>query len=219
MRQGVCSVLGPDRVHPLRYLSALLVSIVFISMVHAQGRQQPIRLCVSMLKNSSQEVVNPTWQRDQLIKAFERINKSKDVKKGKAAAIQAIPLASTEEPDTNVRDIGCGFVLHSNLVEVLRLGEPRISVPPPGAIAVGTRTGDPRAHPGDYRTATVEYRRVRAGNPETWPRAWSPGRVNHPRIRWFPSSWTRSPIALPTNYENPIPPRILSCFTLKKYRS
>jgi hypothetical protein len=129
MRQGVCSVLGPDRVHPLRYLSALLVSIVFISMVHAQGRQQPIRLCVSMLKNSSQEVVNPTWQRDELIKAFERINKSKDVKKGKAAAIQAIPLASTGEPDTNVRDKGCGFVLHSNLVEVLRLGEPRISVP------------------------------------------------------------------------------------------
>ena len=150
------------------YRYALLVSILFISMVHAQDRQEPIRVCVSMLKNSSPEFVNPTWQRNELIKAFERINKSKDVKKGKAAPIQAIPLESTEEPDTDVRDKECRFVLHTNLIEVLRLGEPRISIPPPGAIEVGTGPGDPRAYPEGYRTATVEYRIMRAGNPETW---------------------------------------------------
>ncbi|HKR86057.1 MAG TPA: hypothetical protein VJS37_17990, partial [Terriglobales bacterium] len=103
-----------------------------------------------MLKNSSREYVNPTWQRNELIKAFERINKSKDVKKGKAAAIQAIPLESTDEPDTDVRDKECRFVLHTNLTEVRRVGEPKISVPQSSAIEVGTRAGDPRAEPGDY---------------------------------------------------------------------
>ena len=104
----------------------------------------------------------------QLIKAFERINKSKDVKKGKAAPIKAIPLESTEEPDTDVRDKECAFILHTNLTEVLRVGEPKISVPPPGAVEVGTSAGDPRAYPADYWSATVDYRVMRAGNPETW---------------------------------------------------
>lgn len=152
----------------MRYLYALLVSILFISIVHAQNRQEPIRVCVSMLKNSSPEFVDPAWERNELIKAFERINKSKDVKKGKTAPIQAIPLESTDEPDSDVRDKECGFVLHTNLTEVLRLGEPKISVPQPGAVEVGTVAGDPRAYPADYRSATVEYRILRAGNPETW---------------------------------------------------
>jgi len=137
-------------------------------MVHAQDRHEPIRVCVSLLKNSSREFVNPAWQRNQLIKAFERINKSKDVKKGKAAPIQAIALDSTEEPDTDVRNNRCEFVLRTNLIEVLRMGDHKMSVPPPGAIQVGTTVGDPRAIPEDYRTATVEYRILRAGNPETW---------------------------------------------------
>ena len=152
----------------MRCVYASLVSILLISMVHAQDRHEPIRVCVSLLKNSSREFVNPAWQRNQLIKAFERINKSKDVKKGKAAPIQAIALDSTEEPDTDVRNNRCEFVLRTNLIEVLRMGDHKMSVPPPGAIQVGTTVGDPRAIPEDYRTATVEYRILRAGNPETW---------------------------------------------------
>jgi len=152
----------------MRYVYASLLSILLISMVHAQDKHEPIRVCVSLLKNSSREFVNPAWQRNQLIKAFERINKSKEVKKGKAAPIQAIPLDSTEEPDTDVRNNRCEFVLRTNLIEVLRMGDHKMSVPPPGAIQVGTTVGDPRAIPEDYRTATVEYRILRAGNPETW---------------------------------------------------
>ena|SRR6185503_11365199 len=67
----------------MRYLYPFLLSLLVISIVHAQDKQEPIRVCVSMLKNSSREYVNPTWQRNELIKAFERINKSKDVRKGK----------------------------------------------------------------------------------------------------------------------------------------
>lgn len=155
----------------MRYLHAFLLSILFVSLLHPQGRHEPIRVCVPVLKNSSREHVNPTWQRNLLIKAFERINKSKDVKKGKAAPVQAIALDSTEEPDPDVRDVRdneCEFVLHTDLIEVQHMGDHKISVPPPGAIEVGTTGGDPRAVPEDYRSATVEYRITRAGNPATW---------------------------------------------------
>jgi len=152
----------------MRYLYALLVSVLFVSLAHAQDRQQPIRVCVAMLKNSSPEFVDPAWQRNELIKAFERINKSKDVKKGKAAPIEAIPLESTDEPDPDVRDKDCRFVLHTNLTRVARLGEPKISIPQPSAVEVGTGPGDPRAYPAGFRDATVEYRVMRAGNPEAW---------------------------------------------------
>ena len=67
----------------MRYLYPFLLSLLVISIVHAQDKQEPIRVCVSMLKNISREYVNPTWQRNELIKAFERINKSEDVRKGK----------------------------------------------------------------------------------------------------------------------------------------
>ena len=152
----------------MRYLYPWVASILLISIVHAQGKQEPIRVCVSILKNSSLEFVNPTLQRDELIKAFERINKSKDVKKGKAAPIEAIPLESTDEPDPDVRDKDCRFVLHTNLTRVARLGEPKISIPQPSAVEVGTGPGDPRAYPAGFRDAAVEYRVMRAGNPEAW---------------------------------------------------
>jgi hypothetical protein len=152
----------------MRYLYALLVSILFISILQAQERQEPIRLCVAMLKNSSPEFVDPAWQRNELIKAFERINKSKDVKKGKAAPIEAISLESSDEPDTDVRDKDCKFVLHTNLTRIVQLGGPKISIPQPSAVEVATGPGDPRAYPADFRDATVEYRVMRVGNQETW---------------------------------------------------
>jgi hypothetical protein len=149
-------------------VSTLLLSILFVSTAHAQERPEPIRVCVATLENSSRQIVSPTWQRNQLIKAFERINKSKDVKKGKAAAIEAIALESTIGPDPDVREKNCRYVLYTNLTEVLRVGEPQISLPPPGAVEVGTGAGNPRAYPPDYQSATVQYRIVRAGNLETW---------------------------------------------------
>jgi len=146
-----------------RHLSARRTGCI----VHAQDRQEPIRLRVSMLKNGSPEFVNPTLQRNELIKAFERMNKSKDVKKGKAAPIEAIPLESTEEPDPDVRDKDCEFVLHTNLTEVVRAGTPEISIPPPGAVEVGG-ISDPRAYPADYHSATVTYRIVRSAEITNW---------------------------------------------------
>jgi len=74
----------------MRQLSALLSSILLMSFAHAQIRPQPIRLCISAIQNSSRTVVDTTWQRNQLIRAFERNNKSKDVTKGKAARVETV---------------------------------------------------------------------------------------------------------------------------------
>jgi hypothetical protein len=146
--------------------SPLLLSLVFISASNAQKGPELIRLCVATLENSSLYNVNPAGQRDQLIKAFERINKSKDVKKGKAAGIDPVPLESTKGPDPAVRQNDCRFVLYTNLTRVQRAGE--ISVPPAGAVAAGARVGDAQAYPADYHSATIEYRVTQAGDPHTW---------------------------------------------------
>ena len=156
----------------MRRLSGLLVSILVTSflvtsMVQAQKRPDVIRVCVARLKNSTPHIVNETWQRDQLVKAFERINKSKDVKNGKAAPIEAIPLELREGSDPEVRDKDCQFVLYTNLTEVLRAGAPEIIIPPPGAVEVGG-VSDPRAYPADYHGATVTYRMVRSGEIANW---------------------------------------------------
>jgi hypothetical protein len=153
----------------MRRLSALLLSTLFlVSIIHAQGRPEPVRLCVATVENSSRHIVSPTWQRNQLIKAFERINKSKDVKKGKVPKIETVALDSTGEPDSTVREKNCAFVLSTNLTEVFRTDRPSVSLPPPGAIQVGTEMGDPRAYPSDYHTATVNYTLMRAGNLKAW---------------------------------------------------
>ena len=156
----------------MRPRSALLLSILFTSIAHAADRPEPIRLCVAVLENSSRHVVNPAWQRNQLVKALERNNKNKEVKQGKAARIEAVALESTSGPDPDVREKNCRFALFTNLTEVMRAGAPQVSLPPAGAVEVGTGPGDPRAYPPDYNTATVEYRLTRTGNPEPWASGW-----------------------------------------------
>jgi hypothetical protein len=134
----------------------------------AQEKPAPVRVCVATLENTSRHIVSPAWQRNQLVRALERTNKSKDVKKGKAPKIEAVALDSAGEADSTVREKNCGFVLYTNLTEVLQAGAPSISIPPPGAVAVGTTVGDPRAYPPDYHSATVNYQLLRAGNLHPW---------------------------------------------------
>jgi hypothetical protein len=50
----------------------------------------------------------------------------------------------------------------------MQAGTPSVSLPPPGAVQVGTGPGDPRAYPEDYNTATVNYDLLRAGDPKPW---------------------------------------------------
>ena len=152
----------------MRRILALTVVAVLAPFLTAQEKPAPVRVCVATLQNTSRDIVNTTWQRDQLVRALERTNKNKDVKKGKAPRIDAVAMDSSGEPDTTVREKNCRFVLHTDLTEVWQAGTPSVSVPPPGAVAVGTRTGDPRAFPTDYRNATLNYDLMRAGDPKPW---------------------------------------------------
>jgi hypothetical protein len=152
----------------MRRIAPLILLLVLLPVLNAQDKPEPVRICVATLENSSHHIVNPAWQRTLLVKALERTNKSKEVKKGKAPKIETVALDSSGEPDSTVREKNCAFVLYTNLTEVLQAGRPSVSVPPPGAIQAGTGMGDPRAYPPDYQSATVNYRLVRAGNLKPW---------------------------------------------------
>ena len=152
----------------MRRLSALVSSILLASFAHAQNNQEPIRLCVSTLQNSSRSAIDPTWQRNELIKAFERSNKGKDVAKGKAARIETVPLESNSETDPAVRDNECQFILHTNVVEVIDAGTSDISNAETHSIGIGATRDDPRAINSSDNRATVSYRIMRAGEVEQW---------------------------------------------------
>jgi hypothetical protein len=146
----------------MRRLLALLSLILLMSCAHAQNKLEPIRLCVSTVQNSSRSLVDMTWQRDQLIKAFERINKGKDVTKGKAARIETVQLESYSETDPAVRENDCQFILHTNLTEIIHAGTSDMTTRP-RSVQVGNAGGDSRANPSDSNSATVEYRIMQAG--------------------------------------------------------
>jgi hypothetical protein len=146
----------------------LLSSILLASFVHAQNTPEPIRLCVSALQNSSRNAVDTTWQRNQLIRAFERNNKGKDVTKGKAVRIETVLLESNSETDPAVRENNCQFILHTNLVEVIDAGTTDIGNSRPRPIVIGSAPNDPHANASNDNRATVSYRIMRAGELEPW---------------------------------------------------
>ena len=150
----------------MRQLSTLVSSFLLMSLAHAQYKSEPIRLCVSTLQNSSRTVVDTAWQRDQLIKAFERNNKGKDVAKGKATRIETVLLESNTETDPAVRENNCQFILHTNVVEVIDAGTSDIGIPP-RSVVVGS-PHDPRANAPNDNRATVSYRIMRAGELKEW---------------------------------------------------
>jgi hypothetical protein len=142
--------------------------LMLMSSAHAQNKPDPIRLCVSTLQNSSHNPIDTTWQRNQLIKAFERANKGKDVTKGKSARIETVVLESNSETDPAVREQNCQFVLHATVIEVIDAGTSDMGNPRPRSIRVGSAPGDPRAGAPDDNRATVSYRIMRAGELEEW---------------------------------------------------
>ena len=152
----------------MRRLSALLSSIFLISIASAQSKPELIRLCVSTIKNSSLNALNMAWQRNQLVKAFERMNKSKDVTKGKAARVETVLLESNTETDPAVRENNCQFILHVNLIELEHPGSTDMGTPRPRAVEIGSARGEPGSNTPDENRASVEYRIMRAGELGAW---------------------------------------------------
>ena len=152
----------------MRQLSVMLLPLLLMSLAHAQNKLEPIRLCVSTLQNSSRSAIDAKWQRDQLIKAFERNNKGKDVAKGKAPRIETIMLDSSSETDPAVRENDCQFILHTNVVEIIDAGTSEISDPRPHSVGIGSAPNDPGGISANDNCATVRYRIMRAGEVEPW---------------------------------------------------
>jgi hypothetical protein len=149
-------------------IPVLMLISMLMSSAHAQNKLERIRLCVSTLQNSSHSLINPTWQRNQLIKALERANKGKDVTKGKVARIETALLESNTETDPAVREQNCQFILHTNVIEVIDAGTSDMGNPRPRSIQVGSAPADPRTGTPDDNRATVSYRIMRAGELEEW---------------------------------------------------
>jgi hypothetical protein len=152
----------------LRCVLAVVLSFPFAL---AAQNPEPIRLCVAALENRSHSPVSAEWQQKELIRALERTNKHKEVKKGTAARITAVALESTSGPDAKMQKEGCGFVLYTELVDVQSVGTPRVGTNPPGAIGTSVTVGKVYEPPDMRRLlhdATVNYRIVRSGDPESW---------------------------------------------------
>ena len=152
----------------MRRLSCLLLSVLVTSMLQAQKKPDVSRVCVATLKNSTPQIVNATWQRNVLVKAFERINKGKDVTKGKVARIETVLLESDTETDPAVRENNCQFILHTNLIELVHSGSTDMGTPRPRPVEIGSARGDPGANASDENRASVEYRVMRAGELGVW---------------------------------------------------
>jgi hypothetical protein len=156
----------------MRHLLLLLLAVVFSSpFALAAQNPEPVRLCVAVLENRSHQAVTPEWQQKEFIRALERTNKNKEVKKSTAARITAVALESTSGPDAKVQKEGCGFVLYTELVDVQSVGTARVGTTPPGAIGTSVTVGKVYEPPDLRRLlhdATVNYRIVRGGDPESW---------------------------------------------------
>jgi hypothetical protein len=154
----------------MRHLLLLPLAVFSSPLVHAAQNPEAIRLCVAVLENRSHQVVSPEWQQKELIRALEKTNKNKEVKKGAAARITAVALESTSGPDAKVQKEGCAFVLYTELVDVQSAGTARVGTNPPGAIDTSVTVGKVYEPPDVRRLlhdATVNYRIVRGGDPES----------------------------------------------------
>ncbi len=126
--------------------SLLAFILAGASMAQAQGQQPPTKVCVAMVKNTSNYSVNTRLQQSRLARDF---NNAKKDKKGKLATVEAVALDSETHDDASAeaRDKGCDYVLLTNVVRMRAAGDQRQpNQNPPGNISIGR---DPiTAYPG-----------------------------------------------------------------------
>ena len=150
----------------MRHMSPLLLAaILSYPFVLTAQNSQPIRVCVTMLENRSHSAVTPDWQQTELIRALERTNKNKDVKKGSSSRIMPIAVDPSGDLDTAVRNEDCGYILQTQLVDVHAVGNGRMTQP--GAVGTGVTIGKVD-EPADMRRllndATVNYQIMQRGS-------------------------------------------------------
>lgn len=156
----------------MRHLSLFPLAVVFsYPFALTAQNSEPIRLCVAMLETRSRSAVSPEWQQKELIRALERTNKNKEVKKGAAARIVPLAVDSTSDPDATVQKQDCGYVLFTELVDVQPVGTDRIGRTQPSSVGTGVTVGkvdEPLEIRRLLHDATVNYRIMRGGDPHSW---------------------------------------------------
>ena len=154
----------------MRLLSLLLLAafLSYPSVLTAQNSES-IRVCVTMLENRSHSAVTPDWQQKELIRALERTNKNKEVKKGAAARITPVAVEPTSDLDSTVQKQDCGYVLYTQLVDVHGVRNGRMGQP--GAVGTGVTIGKVDEPPDMRRLlndATVTYQIMQRGSLHSW---------------------------------------------------
>jgi hypothetical protein len=128
-----------------------------------------IRIGVAVLKNTATRSVPLTIERDRLVSSINRMkppNHSHDKRKLRAVALES---SVREEANAQARDLGCDYVVFTDLVELRESGDPA-PIPRPGEIRLGR---DPVANDPPVserqetqRYAVLEFRLYRMGDPE-----------------------------------------------------
>lgn len=150
----------------MRRLSLLLLTAIFLyPFILTAQNSQSIRVCVTMLENRSHSAVTPDWQQKELVRALERTNKNKEVKKGSSSRIVPIAVDPSGDLDTAVRNEDCSYILQTQLVDVHAVGNGRMTQP--GAAGTGVTIGKVDEPPDMRRLlndATVNYQIMQRGS-------------------------------------------------------
>ncbi|HMK29874.1 MAG TPA: hypothetical protein VK473_09350 [Terriglobales bacterium] len=127
-----------------------------------------IKVGVALLKNTATRSVPVMIERDHLVSAINRVKPPKHSKD--SVKIQAVGLDSSSAAGANeqARDLGCDYVVFTQLTELRESGDPA-PAPRPGEVRIGRDpvAGDPTVDVRHdvQRYAVVEFQLFRLGDP------------------------------------------------------
>jgi len=118
-----------------------LVVLAFLSLSAAQSKNSrddtdAIRVGVAVLRNTATRSVPVTIERDRLINAINRIKVPKHSKGARKIRAVALDGSSPEEANTQAHQLGCDYVVFTDLVELRESGDPAPTARP-GEIRIG----------------------------------------------------------------------------------
>jgi hypothetical protein len=130
-----------------------------------------VKIGVAVLKNTSTRSVPLTFERDRLVNDINHVKKRKHSKTN--AKIEAVPLDSSsfEEASAQARQLGCDYIVFTNLTELRESGD-AAPAPHPGEIRLGRDPVADNPNVGErhevQRYAVLDFQLYGAG--ETHPR-------------------------------------------------
>lgn len=155
----------------------IVIALVVLSCLSVRAAQSKnsrddtdaIRVGVAVLRNTATRSVPVTIERDRLINAINRIQVPKHSKGARKIRAVALDSSSLEEANTQAHQLGCDYVVITDLVELRESGDPAPTARP-SEIRIGR---DPVANDPTVgerhevqRYAVVDFRLYRLGDPQ-----------------------------------------------------